>query len=57
MDQPAYETQLQRLITDNECVMAILRTVCRCNPPDWLVGAGVIRNLVWVSLYQPTFFR
>jgi hypothetical protein len=25
--------------------MIILRTVRRCNPPDWLVGAGLIRNL------------
>src|SRR5258708_13607320 len=32
--------------------MSILETVRRCNPPDWLVGAGVIRNLVWDHLHQ-----
>ncbi|MAU02149.1 MAG: hypothetical protein CL608_33850 [Anaerolineaceae bacterium] len=37
--------------------MTILRTVRRCDPPDWLVGAGLIRNLVWDHLHgysQPT---
>ncbi|MBV9227912.1 MAG: nucleotidyltransferase family protein [Chloroflexi bacterium] len=32
--------------------MSILETVRACNPPDWLVGAGVIRNLVWDQLHQ-----
>ena len=32
--------------------MSILETVRACNPPDWLVGAGVIRNLVWDYLHQ-----
>ncbi|MBK8903276.1 MAG: nucleotidyltransferase family protein [Anaerolineaceae bacterium] len=31
--------------------MTILRTVRRCHPPDWLVGAGVLRNLVWDHLH------
>ena len=30
----------------------MLETVRGCNPPDWLVGAGVIRNLVWDHLHQ-----
>lgn len=37
--------------------MTILRTVRRCDPPDWLVGAGLLRNLVWDHLHgysQPT---
>ena len=52
-----YEEKLQELITQNEHVMMILHTVRRCNPPDWLVGAGLIRNLVWDYLHgysQPT---
>ena len=51
------EVQLRQLIQQNEQMMTILRTVRRCNPPDWLVGAGVIRNLVWDHLHgysQPT---
>lgn len=40
--------------------MMILRMVRRCDPPDWLVGAGVIRNLVWDHLHcysQPNLPR
>jgi hypothetical protein len=57
MKSNKYEEQLCNLITQNERVMTILRTVRRCNPPDWLVGAGLIRNLVWDHLHgysQPT---
>ena len=53
----SYKKQLEQLITQNEQVMLILRTVRRCNPPEWLVGAGVLRNLVWDHLHgysQPT---
>jgi len=46
-----YEKQLRQLITQNEQVMAILRAVRHCDPPDWLVGAGLIRNLVWDHLH------
>lgn len=52
-----YEAKLQMLITQNERVMTIFRTVRGCDPPDWLVGAGLIRNLVWDHLHgysQPT---
>lgn len=31
--------------------MTILRAVRHCDPPDWLVGAGLIRNLVWDHLH------
>ena len=60
MNPPDYEAQLRQLITQNERVMTILRTVRHCNPPDWLVGAGVIRNLVWDHLHgysQPNLPR
>lgn len=52
-----HEATLQQLIFQNEWVMTILRTVRRSNLPDWLVGAGLIRNLVWDHLHdyrQPT---
>ena len=51
MNETAYEDQLRQLIGQNERVMTLLRTVRRGNPPDWLVGAGVIRNLVWDHLH------
>lgn len=54
MNEPAYEAQLKQLISQNERVMTLLQTVRRCDPPDWLVGAGVIRNLVWDHLHGYT---
>lgn len=60
MDQPDYEAQLRQLIAENERIMTILRTVRDCDPPDWLVGAGMIRNLVWDHLHgynQPNLPR
>ena len=57
METKKYEEQLRQLIAESERVMTILRTVRRCDPPDWLVGAGLIRNLVWDHLHgysQPT---
>ena len=57
MESMDYETQLRQLIWQSDQVMAILRTVRQCEPPDWLVGAGLLRNLVWDHLHgyrQPT---
>jgi uncharacterized protein len=45
------------LLRKNEWFMDVLRAVRTCNPPDWLVGGGVIRNIVWDHLHgyvQPT---
>lgn len=52
-----YEQQLCALIFRNDSMMRILEAVRACNLPNWLVGAGVIRNLVWDHLHgksQPT---
>jgi uncharacterized protein len=32
--------------------MAVLRTVRDVDPPDWLVGGGVLRDLVWDRLHD-----
>ncbi|QBD83551.1 nucleotidyltransferase family protein [Ktedonosporobacter rubrisoli] len=32
--------------------MQILEAARDCNPPGWLVGAGVIRNIVWDHLHN-----
>jgi uncharacterized protein len=37
--------------------MRVLETVRQCDPPDWLIGAGVIRSIVWDHLHgfrEPT---
>ncbi len=54
MNEAHYEAELRQLIYQSERVMTILHTVRRCNPPDWLVGAGLIRNLVWDHLHGCT---
>lgn len=52
-----FENQLTQLILSNSRLMTILQAVRKCDPPDWYVGAGMIRNLVWDHLHeypQPT---
>ncbi|QSO45651.1 nucleotidyltransferase family protein [Alicyclobacillus mengziensis] len=43
----SYDCELRNLISSTEWFMEVLRTVRFCDPPDWLVGGGVIRTLVW----------
>jgi uncharacterized protein len=52
VQEQIYRQDLTQLIQATPWLMAILETVRRCNPPDWLVGAGVMRNLVWDHLHQ-----
>ncbi len=47
-----YRQELTQLIQSTPWLMSVLETVRACNPPDWLVGAGVMRNLVWDDLHQ-----
>lgn len=42
-----YEQELRNLIYENGWFMEVLRAVRDCYLPDWFVGAGVIRSLVW----------
>lgn len=40
--------------------MEVLNVVRDCNPPNWFVGGGVIRNIVWDKLHgykTPTLLR
>lgn len=52
MEEQAYQQELTRLIRSAPQFMSILETVRACDPPDWFVGAGIIRNLVWDHLHQ-----
>ena len=52
MEEQIYRQELTQLIQSTPWFMSILETVRTCNPPDWLVGAGIIRNLVWDHLHQ-----
>jgi hypothetical protein len=52
VDEQFYHHELTQLVRSTPCFVSILEAVRACNPPDWLVGAGVIRNLVWDHLHQ-----
>lgn len=46
MAEQIYRQKFEEIIRNSEWFMSILRTVRLCNPPDWYVGAGIIRNIV-----------
>lgn len=57
MKEHAYERELRQLFRANDWFMTILETARDCDPPNWFVGGGVIRNIVWDYLHgytQPT---
>jgi hypothetical protein len=47
----AYSERLIAIIHSNHAFMHIFEAVRDCDPPDWLVGAGVLRDLVWDHLH------
>ena len=57
MKTAVYEHQLRSLIYNSDATMRILAAARSCRLPNWLIGAGLIRNLVWDHLHgyeQPT---
>ena len=46
-----HELELRRIIYENGWFMKVLRSVRECSLPDWFVGAGVIRSIVWDHLH------
>jgi hypothetical protein len=52
--------RVRRILGANRWFMDLLRVVRDVDPADWVVGAGVIRNVVWDRLHdfrQPTPVR
>jgi hypothetical protein len=43
--------RLRQILRNNAWFMDILEVVQTCDLPDWAVGAGVIRNIVWDYLH------
>lgn len=55
-----YEQELRTIIYENNWFMKVLRTVRESSLPDWFVGAGVIRSMVWDHLHgytSPTLLK
>ena len=51
MEEAIYKQELHQIICSNAWFMTVLKAVRDCAPPDWFVGAGVIRNVVWDHLH------
>ncbi|HEX6674024.1 MAG TPA: nucleotidyltransferase family protein [Actinomycetes bacterium] len=47
--------RFEALLRSSPWMMAVLRAVRDCDPPDWWVGGGVLRDLVWDLLHRGTF--
>lgn len=46
-----YEDELKTLIFKNRQMMEILRAARTVDLPNWYVGAGLLRNVVWDALH------
>lgn len=51
MNNTRYEQELKKIIFSDNWFMEVLKVVRDCNPPNWFVGGGVIRNIVWDRLH------
>jgi hypothetical protein len=50
-DRVELEAELVTLVRSSPLLMCALRAAREVNPPDWLIGAGVIRDHVWSHLH------
>lgn len=48
---PDPEERLTALVRDSPLLMLALRAARAVDPPDWLIGAGAIRECVWAHLH------
>ena len=52
-DPPAdLQVRLVAMVRSSPILMRALRAARAVDPPDWLIGAGAIRNLVWDRLHD-----
>ena len=51
MTDPALGARLEALVRSSDWLMGVLRAARDVHPPDWLVGGGVLRDLVWDRLH------
>jgi hypothetical protein len=49
-----YQKELFTILYANSWFMKILSTVRECTLPDWFIGAGIVRNIVWDYLHKYT---
>lgn len=51
MTEGAEVARLVKLVRSSQWLMAVLRAAQRCALPDWVIGAGVLRDLVWDTMH------
>lgn len=55
IEQPnELRSRLIELVRSSTTLMRALRAARAADPPDWLIGGGVIRDLVWDHLHDPS---
>jgi hypothetical protein len=60
MPVPDLSSRLREILISTEWFVEVLRAVRRVQLPEWVVAAGIIRNVVWDYLHgfeQPTALR
>jgi len=55
MPAAAQVRRMKALVRSSPWMMEVLRAVRDCDPPDWWVGGGVLRDLVWDPLHRGAF--
>jgi HAD superfamily phosphoserine phosphatase-like hydrolase len=45
------EAELQSILLADHWFVDVLRAIRHCDPPNWVVGSGVVRNIVWDHLH------
>lgn len=50
-DDRRLSERLETLVRGSKWMMGVLTTVRACALPDWLVGAGALRDLVWDEMH------
>jgi hypothetical protein len=51
VDKILTEIDILRLVSQDEWMMSVLSVAKKVNLPDWMIGAGFIRNKVWDELH------
>ena len=53
--QPDRADELTEILAASDWFMAVMATVAAVNPPQWWVGAGAVRDLVWDTRFGDGF--
>ena len=51
LEETDLEAKLVAVVHGSSMLMRALRTARAVNPPDWLIGAGALRDCVWAHLH------